>query len=118
LIDSIMQGGNSGSIVFDESGELVGVLYGGLNDMNTMKIGELKIPYPVPTNLSYAVPCQLINEIINKMLNDDFYKSHKIDTKDFNKYLEETEPTVLEPKMPNKNMKEITNDDILKLEFN
>lgn len=54
-INLMSQGGASGSPVFScETGAVVGVLYGGLNDIAlTLRAKE---PYKMPTNITYVVP--------------------------------------------------------------
>src|SRR5260370_8790405 len=54
-INVMVQGGASGSPVFlSESGEVIGVLYAGLNDPRvTLLTPDL---YTVPTNIRYVVP--------------------------------------------------------------
>jgi S1-C subfamily serine protease len=60
-INLMSQGGASGSPVFScETGAVIGVLYGGLNDIALTLRG--KDPYKVPTNITYVVPSHyLIN---------------------------------------------------------
>ncbi len=53
------QGGASGSPVFScESGKVIGVLYGGLTDIDvTLKAQE---PFKIPTNITYVVPAHYL----------------------------------------------------------
>lgn len=52
ILDSMIQGGASGSPVFNpENGEVVGIMYGGMEG----------------TNLSYAIPSNILSEIFNKL---------------------------------------------------
>jgi len=57
-INVMTQGGASGSPVFEpETGEVVGVLYAGLNDIGMTKEQDF---YRIPTNISYVVPAHLL----------------------------------------------------------
>ena len=57
-INVMTQGGASGSPVFEpESGEVVGVLYAGLNDVGMTQEQD---SYRIPTNISYVVPAHLL----------------------------------------------------------
>lgn len=70
-INLMSQGGASGSPVFScETGAVVGVLYGGLNDIALTLKG--KDPYKVPTNISYVVPSHyLANALAEFAKNPD-----------------------------------------------
>lgn len=118
LLDSMMQGGNSGSPVFDDKGEIVGVLYGGLNDVSAIKLSvkekEVYLPYSVPTNLSYAVPNQIINLAVNQFKKIPLY-TEKVKTSTLNEYISSKEGKLLDPKSPSIFDEEISEEDIVRL---
>ncbi|MFH1882556.1 MAG: serine protease [Planctomycetota bacterium] len=65
-INVMTQGGASGSPVFyTNTGEVAGVLYGGLFDLGRTKG---KDQYKVPTNISYVVPSHYIKRILSTAL--------------------------------------------------
>jgi hypothetical protein len=62
------QGGASGSPVFsNDSGAVVGVLYGGLRDFHVTKRRDL---VAVPTNISYVVPSHYIEHALDAVLKN------------------------------------------------
>jgi len=65
-VNIMVQGGASGSPVFlSESGEVVGVLYAGLNDpRETLRNQDL---YTVPTNISYVVPSHYLHRSLEEL---------------------------------------------------
>jgi hypothetical protein len=74
----MVQGGASGSPVFlSESGEVVGVLYAGLNDARITLRRNAASPdresepepilYTVPTNISYVVPSHYIRTALDQL---------------------------------------------------
>lgn len=87
MINVMSQGGASGSPVFlPETGEVLGVLYGGLEDIertigfNHKKIADPSIHghyFKSPTNISYIVPSHYIEQVYNDILKDnDFILSN------------------------------------------
>jgi hypothetical protein len=67
-INVMTQGGASGSPVFyPNTGEVAGVLYGGLFDIGLTKGKDL---YKVPTNISYVVPSHYIKRILTTALQE------------------------------------------------
>lgn len=119
LIDSIMQGGNSGSPVFNESGEIVAILYGGLNDIQQIKIplkdGKMGgLRYTVPTNISYAVPSQIIHLAIQEIKQTPAY-NEKIDTLTLEQHIERLRAKVMGPKTSNMYDERISENDIQRL---
>ena len=61
-INVMTQGGASGSPVFDPTtGEVEGVLYAGLNDLDLTKDKDV---YRVPTNISYVLPAHYIRHLL------------------------------------------------------
>jgi len=68
-VNIMTQGGASGSPVFSsETGCVLGVLYGGLRDLNvTIKTKE---PYWVPTNISYVVPSHYLKNLLEQVVNE------------------------------------------------
>lgn len=103
LIDSMMQGGNSGSPVFNKIGEVVGILYGGIDEKyllkNTNNPSKILV-YNVPSNLSLAIPCQLLNSIIEGAKKNPVFKEHTFKTITLQQVLNEHEAKILTPKAP------------------
>jgi S1-C subfamily serine protease len=61
LLNMMSQGGASGSPIFlPESGQVVGVLYGGLQERYHMNVQGVSVPYNVPTNFTYCLPSHFI----------------------------------------------------------
>jgi len=70
-INVMTQGGASGSPVFlPETGEVIGILYGGLNDYSLTKNKDV---YKVPTNISYVVPAHFIYKSLNLIAKDEYF---------------------------------------------
>ena len=81
MINVMTQGGASGSPVFlPDSEEVIGVLYGGLEDIKkTISLGRrdgIIDPslhthlYRTPTNASYVVPAHYVTKVMNQMKDD------------------------------------------------
>lgn len=71
-VNIMTQGGASGSPVFlPETGEVIGVLYGGLYDYSLTK--KNKDVYKVPTNISYVVPAQFISKSLDSITKDKHF---------------------------------------------
>ena len=67
-INVMVQGGASGSPVFvPDTGSVVGLLYAGLRDWERTESGGR---FPVPTNISYAVPAHAIRSFITGVETD------------------------------------------------
>ncbi len=118
LLDSMMQGGNSGSPVFNIEGKIVGVLYGGLNDVSTIKLPikdkNAYLPYSIPTNLSYAVPNQIINLAVEQFKKIPAY-TEKIETLTLSEYVSSKEGKLLDPKSSSLFDEEIPEEEIVRL---
>ncbi|MCH7549001.1 MAG: trypsin-like peptidase domain-containing protein [Candidatus Krumholzibacteriota bacterium] len=66
-INVMSQGGASGSPVFHaETGDVIGVLYGGLNE----PFEEGPVRYVAPTNISYVVPAHYIASALDMMRSE------------------------------------------------
>lgn len=117
LLDSAMQGGNSGSPVFSNKGEVVGLLYGGIEEDFNMKnpAEETKIlQYKVPTNLSLAVPNQLLHFALKAARESKFYNEHKFESHTLEDFMTKNKGVVLEPKSPLKTLIPIPEDEVQK----
>jgi S1-C subfamily serine protease len=65
-VNVVVQRGASGSPAFlSESGEVVGVLYAGLNDPR-ITLGTQNL-YTVPTNISYVVPSHYLHRTLEEL---------------------------------------------------
>jgi S1-C subfamily serine protease len=67
-VNVMIQGGASGSPLFlPDTGEVVGVMYASLVDVEALKLktanAEQVVPYRIPTNISYAVPSHYITAL-------------------------------------------------------
>lgn len=72
-LNVMTQGGASGSPVFDcETGEIWGVLYGGLSDIGFTLQQDA---YSLPTNISYVVPSHYIRHILHEIAKDPEIKT-------------------------------------------
>jgi serine protease Do len=61
VIDAVLQGGVSGSPLFHpETGDVTGIVYGGLNDYYIDKTRE---PYKIPTSLGLAIPATYLKAV-------------------------------------------------------
>lgn len=61
MLNVMAQGGASGSPVFlQDDPAVVGILYGGLNELYSGDVQGVRVPYKVPTNFSYCVPGRLL----------------------------------------------------------
>jgi S1-C subfamily serine protease len=57
----MIQGGASGSpVFFCDTGEVLGILYASLNDLNVIPVKGGRIPYFVPTNISFVLPAHFV----------------------------------------------------------
>lgn len=106
LIDSVVQGGSSGSPIFNPStGEVVALLYGGLIERKVIPLrGGVMLPYTYGTSLTLAIPSQIISSLLKKVALDrvsgtpDARDTSKFPTlKDF---IRSQEVRVREPKQP------------------
>jgi len=89
MINIMVQGGASGSPVFlPETGDVIGVLYGGLEED---RMTSSKLPYrmykdivhlepsihehriKIPTNISYVVPANIIEKTLEQIISNDNY---------------------------------------------
>jgi hypothetical protein len=73
LLDLMTQGGSSGSPVFEsESGNVVGILYGGIEEQRILDGGKDGVMiYKNPTGISYAVPSHFIAGLIKELPNQE-----------------------------------------------
>ena len=89
MINVMTQGGASGSPVFDPgSGEILGVLYAGLNDIGVTKKKDL---YKRPTNISYVVPARYVQTLVAWADSSEDVKTPD-DALTIDQMLERTEP--------------------------
>jgi S1-C subfamily serine protease len=67
-LNVMARGGASGSPIFHpDTGSVVGLLYAMLRDVEQDSDGK---GYPVPTNISYAVPAQILRKVLDRALGD------------------------------------------------
>jgi hypothetical protein len=87
LIDVVIQGGSSGSPLFvPNTGEVVGIMYGGLVDYyESQSAGTF---YQVPTSLSLAVPARYLMEVKKKIESDGLPKRNTVPLADWLKSME------------------------------
>jgi len=106
MINVMVQGGASGSPVFlPETGDIIGVLYGGLEEKRRTKSGlPKKIKQEIesfepsihshlftsPTNISYVVPAHYIEKMLDTIKNDPNYKLPE-DTPTIDEYIKQAE---------------------------
>jgi S1-C subfamily serine protease len=74
LIDAMVQGGSSGSPIFNaQTAKVEALLYGGLVERNTipLQVGtNIGLPYTYGTSLTLAIPAFIISELLQKSLFD------------------------------------------------
>lgn len=92
MLDILTQSGSSGSPVFNpETGKVIGVLYGGIEEPKVIDGGEHGILiYKNPTGISYAVPSHFFAELLRKIDKDNEWRKHDIgEIKSLNELLKE-----------------------------
>ena len=119
LIDAMVQGGSSGSPIFNpETGKVAALLYGGLVESRTIPISaDVALPYTFDTSLTLSIPAYIINDLLQKELYDR--KTGEVDQRDTSKYptLEEMfatqEMKVREPKNASPDAQAVSPEDII-----
>ncbi len=115
MINVMTQGGASGSPVFlPETGDVIGILYGGLEEKRKSKSGlpnkikqtvEQHEPsihshyFDVPTNISYVVPAHYIEKMLDTIKSDTNAKVPD-DALTLQEYVEKTKIMVIKPGEP------------------
>lgn len=105
LIDIMIQGGSSGSPVFDpESGEVIGMIDAGLVD--TFKVGGKRdddgmFIYKSPTSLTTVVSSKILDLFINTFKKSDDYKRHDFRKKDLKATLDKAKNEAKKGKVVN-----------------
>jgi hypothetical protein len=68
-IDIVQQGGSSGSPIFGpDNRRVVGMMYGGINDVSEGISGPTRFLYTIPTNISLAEPAYIIVQALAEYL--------------------------------------------------
>lgn len=72
LIDTMVQGGSSGSPILNPTtGKVEALLYGGLIEHNVIKVApNVVLPYTYGTSLTLSIPAYLISDLLKKGLYD------------------------------------------------
>jgi Trypsin-like peptidase domain len=71
-IDIMQQGGSSGSPIFGpDNRRVVGMMYGGINDVREGICGPTRFLYTIPTNISLAEPAYIIAQALAEYLRQE-----------------------------------------------
>ena len=91
LIDVMCKGGSSGSPIFNiESGDVLGMVYAGLNERKIMKGKNTLLVYENSSSLTLAIPCNFMSKMLEGIDNVPGFKEHKIeDVRDFKSAISE-----------------------------
>jgi hypothetical protein len=118
LIDAVVQGGSSGSPIFNsKTGKVEALLYGGLIEGSEIRLPNGVLPYTYGTSLTLSIPAYIISDLLKK----DFYnkETNKVDVRDTSKYptLEELfnaeEMKVREPKKASPGVETVPPDELV-----
>lgn len=84
MLNMMSQGGASGSPIFlPHTSEVIGVLYGGLNETYSLSIQGTHVPYLVPTNFTYCVPAHYLAQFLDHARTEPGLQ-HRKEVPDFN----------------------------------
>jgi len=91
LVDIMCKGGSSGSPIFDiESGEVLGMVYAGLNERKIMRGKNTLLVYENSSSLTLAIPCNFISKMLERIDDVPGFNEHKIEElKDFKSTISE-----------------------------
>ncbi|MBL7083427.1 MAG: trypsin-like peptidase domain-containing protein [Candidatus Aminicenantes bacterium] len=91
LVDIMCKGGSSGSPIFDiESGEVLGMVYAGLNERKIIRGKNTLLVYENSSSLTLAIPCNFISTMLERIDDVPGFKEHKIEElKDFKSTISE-----------------------------
>lgn len=91
LIDIMCKGGSSGSPIFNiESGEVLGMVYAGLNERKMMRGKNTLLVYENSSSLTLAIPSSFISKMLERIDDIPGFKEHKIEKlKDFKSTISE-----------------------------
>lgn len=99
LVDVSTLGGASGSPLFDtDTGEVLGMVYGGLEEPRRMDGAAGLLIYTVPTSLAYAVPAQVLVDVLQAVDRELGKKAQLSDQIEFGALIEKAEFITVEPK--------------------
>jgi hypothetical protein len=86
LIDVVVQGGSSGSPIFNPiTGKVAALLYGGLIENNVIPLPNgAKLPYTYGTSLTLSIPAYIIADLLKMNLYDK--KTGEISGRDTSKH--------------------------------
>jgi len=99
LVDVSTLGGASGSPLFDtDTGEVLGMVYGGLEEPRRMDGAAGLLIYRVPTSLAYAVPAQVLVDVLQAVDRELGKKAQLSDQIEFGALIEKAEFITVEPK--------------------
>lgn len=118
LLNMMSQGGASGSPIFEaESGDVLGVLYAGVEEPRQIHIPSsgsqpFMLQYSTPTDITYAVPAYLIKTVIEKAKEDPKFQAQKVDDiKDYAEFIDKNTPQA--PPHGFKGIQPIAEDDLI-----
>jgi S1-C subfamily serine protease len=66
LLDCVVEGVSSGSPVFNEAGDVIGMVYAGIPEQNVLRGDSAALAYNTPTAHTLAVPGHLLRDIVDK----------------------------------------------------
>jgi len=118
LVEAMVQGGSSGSPIFNPvTGKVLALLYGGLFEKNFIPLSKkVKLPYTYNTSLTLSIPAYIISELLKKDIHD--LKTNEIFKRDTSKYptLEELltskEMKIMKPRTTTQDIRTIPSSDL------
>lgn len=91
LLECVVEGGSSGSPVFNEVGNVIGMVYAGIPDRHAFQGASGVLVYDVPTAHTLAVPGHLLRDIVRKVDLNQLRQSDLPPAQSLSKLIEDAE---------------------------